>query len=161
MYSGITYPTWQFLAASFIKHVCYQKNCTPMSRCLCVFCDCHLFVSQCSNSMSNFQHHSPALPSLRSLTTTLGPRTGKHSWNLDAQGGRCALCTCAGCTLSTTLPTERQNPILLSVVLVLTVQNHAQVHRKPTGDLVPFSPRRVLPRFVNPMIGSKLLGFSI
>jgi hypothetical protein len=44
---------------------------------------------------------------------------------------------------------------------VLTVQNRAQVHRKPTGDLVPFSPRRVLPRFVNPRIGSKLLGFSI
>jgi hypothetical protein len=32
---------------------------------------------------------------------------------------------------------------------------------KPSGDLVPFSPRRVLPRFVNPRIGSKLLGFSI
>jgi hypothetical protein len=46
-------------------------------------------------------------------------------------------------------------------VLLLTVQNRAQVHRKPTGDLVPFSPRRVLPRFVNPRIGSKLLGFSI
>jgi hypothetical protein len=45
--------------------------------------------------------------------------------------------------------------------LVLTVQNRAQVHRKPTGDLVPFSPRRVLPRFVNPRIGSKLLGFPI
>jgi hypothetical protein len=44
---------------------------------------------------------------------------------------------------------------------VLTVQNRAQVHRKPTGDLVPFSPRRVLPRFDNPRIGSKLLGFSI
>jgi hypothetical protein len=44
---------------------------------------------------------------------------------------------------------------------LLTVQNHAQVHRKPTGDLVPFAPRRVLPRFVNPRIGSKLLGFSI
>jgi hypothetical protein len=44
---------------------------------------------------------------------------------------------------------------------VLTVQNRTQVHRKPTGDLVPFSPRRVLPRFVNPRIGSKLLGFSI
>jgi hypothetical protein len=44
---------------------------------------------------------------------------------------------------------------------LLTVQNHAQVHRKPTGDLVPFSPRRVLPRFVNPRIGSKLLRFSI
>jgi hypothetical protein len=38
---------------------------------------------------------------------------------------------------------------------LLTVQNRAQ------GDLVPFSPRRVLPRFVNPRIGSKLLGFSI
>jgi hypothetical protein len=45
--------------------------------------------------------------------------------------------------------------------LMLTVQNRAQVHRKPTGDLVPFSPRRVLPRFVNPRMGSKLLGFSI
>jgi hypothetical protein len=45
--------------------------------------------------------------------------------------------------------------------LLLTVQNRSQVHRKPTGDLVPFSPRRVLPRFVNPRIGSKLLGFSI
>jgi hypothetical protein len=44
---------------------------------------------------------------------------------------------------------------------LLTVQNRAQVHRKPTGDLVPFSPRRVLPRFVNPRIRSKLLGFSI
>jgi hypothetical protein len=44
---------------------------------------------------------------------------------------------------------------------LLTVQNCAQVHSKPTGDLVPFSPRRVLPRFVNPRIGSKLLGFSI
>jgi hypothetical protein len=44
---------------------------------------------------------------------------------------------------------------------LLMVQNRAQVHRKPTGDLVPFSPRRVLPRFVNPRIGSKLLGFSI
>jgi hypothetical protein len=44
---------------------------------------------------------------------------------------------------------------------LLTVQNCAQVHRKPTGDLVPISPRRVLPRFVNPRIGSKLLGFSI
>jgi hypothetical protein len=44
---------------------------------------------------------------------------------------------------------------------LLTVQNRAQVHCKPTGDLVPFSPRRVLPRFVNPWIGSKLLGFSI
>jgi hypothetical protein len=44
---------------------------------------------------------------------------------------------------------------------LLTVQNCAQVHRKPTGDLVPFSARRVLPRFVNPRIGSKLLGFSI
>jgi hypothetical protein len=39
--------------------------------------------------------------------------------------------------------------------------NRAQVHRKPTGDLVPFSPRRVLPRFVNPRIGSKLLRLSI
>jgi hypothetical protein len=27
---------------------------------------------------------------------------------------------------------------------LLTVQNRAQVHRKPTGDLVPFSLRRVL-----------------
>jgi hypothetical protein len=44
---------------------------------------------------------------------------------------------------------------------LLTVQNRAQVHHKPTGDLVPFSPRRVLSRFVNPRIGSKLLGFSI
>jgi hypothetical protein len=44
---------------------------------------------------------------------------------------------------------------------VLTVQNRAQVHRKLTGDLVPFSPRRVLPRFVNPRIKSKLLGFFI
>jgi hypothetical protein len=49
----------------------------------------------------------------------------------------------------------------LSTLPLLTVQNRAQVHRKPTGDLVPFSPRRVLPRFVNPRIGSKLLGFSI
>jgi hypothetical protein len=45
--------------------------------------------------------------------------------------------------------------------LLLTVQNRAQVHRKPTGDLVPFSPRRVLPIFVNPRIGSKSLRFSI
>jgi lipoate-protein ligase A len=46
--------------------------------------------------------------------------------------------------------------------VVLTVQNRAQVHRKPTGDLVPFSPRRVLLKFVNrPRIGSKLLRFSI
>jgi hypothetical protein len=44
---------------------------------------------------------------------------------------------------------------------LLTVRNRAQVHRKPTGDLVPFSPRRVLSRFVNPRIASKLLGFSI
>jgi hypothetical protein len=44
---------------------------------------------------------------------------------------------------------------------VLTVQNRAQVHRNPTGDLVPFSPRTVLPRFVNPRIGSKLLRLSI
>jgi hypothetical protein len=44
---------------------------------------------------------------------------------------------------------------------LLTVQNRVQVHRKPTSDLVPFSPRRVLPRFVNPRIGRKLLGFSI
>jgi hypothetical protein len=44
---------------------------------------------------------------------------------------------------------------------LLMVQNCAQVHCKPTGDLVPFSPRMVLPRFVNPRIGSKLLGFSI
>jgi hypothetical protein len=28
---------------------------------------------------------------------------------------------------------------------LLMVQNRAQVHRKPTGDLVPFSPRRVDP----------------
>jgi hypothetical protein len=27
---------------------------------------------------------------------------------------------------------------------LLTVQNRAQVHLKPTGDLVPFSPRRVV-----------------
>jgi hypothetical protein len=44
---------------------------------------------------------------------------------------------------------------------LLTVQNRAQVHRKPTGDLVLFSPTRVLPRFVNPRIGNKLIGFSI
>jgi hypothetical protein len=44
---------------------------------------------------------------------------------------------------------------------LLTVENRAQVHREPTSDLVPFSPRRVLPRFVNPRIKSKLLGFSI
>jgi hypothetical protein len=44
---------------------------------------------------------------------------------------------------------------------LLTVQNRAQVHHKPTGDLVPFSPRRVLPSFVNPRIGRKLLGLSI
>jgi hypothetical protein len=44
---------------------------------------------------------------------------------------------------------------------LLTVQNRAQVHHKPTGDLVPFSPRRVLTRFFNPRIVSKLLGFSI
>jgi hypothetical protein len=44
---------------------------------------------------------------------------------------------------------------------VLTVQNRTQVHRKFTGDLVPFSPRRVIPRFVIPRIRSKLLGFSI
>jgi hypothetical protein len=44
---------------------------------------------------------------------------------------------------------------------LLTVQNCAQVHRKPTGDLVPFSPRRVLYRFVNPRIGSKPPRFSI
>jgi hypothetical protein len=44
---------------------------------------------------------------------------------------------------------------------LLTVQNHAQVHHKPTGDLVPFSPRRVLPRFVNPRIGSEVPGFSV
>jgi hypothetical protein len=44
---------------------------------------------------------------------------------------------------------------------LLTVQNRAQVHRKPTGDLVPFQPRRVLPRFVNPRIGRKPLRFSI
>jgi hypothetical protein len=44
---------------------------------------------------------------------------------------------------------------------LLTIQNRAQVHRKSTSDLVPFSPRRVLPRFVNPRIGSKLQGFSI
>jgi hypothetical protein len=44
---------------------------------------------------------------------------------------------------------------------LVDVQNRAQVHCKPTGDLVPFSPRRVLPRFVNPRIGSKPLRFSI
>jgi hypothetical protein len=44
---------------------------------------------------------------------------------------------------------------------LLTVQNRAQVHRKPTGDLVPFSPRRVLPKFVNPRIERKPLRFSI
>jgi hypothetical protein len=44
---------------------------------------------------------------------------------------------------------------------LLTVQNRAKVHRKPAGDLVPFSPRRVLHRFVNPRIGSKPLRFSI
>jgi hypothetical protein len=44
---------------------------------------------------------------------------------------------------------------------MLTVQTRAQVHREPTGDLVPFSPRRVLPRFVNPRIGSKPPRFSI
>jgi hypothetical protein len=44
---------------------------------------------------------------------------------------------------------------------LLTVQNHAQVHRKRKGDLVPFSPRRVLPGFVNPRIRSKLLRLSI
>jgi hypothetical protein len=44
---------------------------------------------------------------------------------------------------------------------LLTVQNRAQVHRKSTSDLVPFSTRRVLPRFVNPRIGSKPLRFSI
>jgi hypothetical protein len=41
--------------------------------------------------------------------------------------------------------------------LLLMVQNHAQVHRKPTGDLVPFSIRRVC----RPRIGSKPLRFSI
>jgi hypothetical protein len=44
---------------------------------------------------------------------------------------------------------------------VLTVKNRAQIHRKPTVDLVPFLPRRVLPRFVNPRIESKLLRLSI
>jgi hypothetical protein len=53
------------------------------------------------------------------------------------------------------------DPIRIFGYPLLTVQNRAQVHRKPTGDLVPFSPRRVLSRFVNPRIGSKLLGFSI
>jgi hypothetical protein len=42
-----------------------------------------------------------------------------------------------------------------------SLQNRAQVHHKTTGYLVPFSPRRVLPRFVNPSIGSKLLRLSI
>jgi hypothetical protein len=46
-------------------------------------------------------------------------------------------------------------------ILLLTVQNRAQVHCKPTGDFVPFSPRRVLPGFVNPRIGSKPTRFSI
>jgi hypothetical protein len=45
--------------------------------------------------------------------------------------------------------------------IVLTVQNRAQVHHKTTGDLVPFSPRRVLPRFVNLRIERKPLRFSI
>jgi hypothetical protein len=44
---------------------------------------------------------------------------------------------------------------------LLMVLNCAQVHRKPTGDLVRFSPRRILPRFVNPKIGSKPQRFSI
>jgi hypothetical protein len=44
---------------------------------------------------------------------------------------------------------------------LLTVQNRAQVHHKPTGDLVPFSPMRILHRFLNPRIRSKLLGLSI
>jgi hypothetical protein len=44
---------------------------------------------------------------------------------------------------------------------VLTMQNRAQIHCKPTVGLVPFSPRRVLPRFVNPRIGSQLLRQSI
>jgi hypothetical protein len=38
---------------------------------------------------------------------------------------------------------------------LLTVQNCVEVHHKRTGDLVPFSPRRILPGFVNPRIGSK------
>jgi hypothetical protein len=33
-------------------------------------------------------------------------------------------------------------------VALLMVQNRVEVHCKHTGDLVPFSPRRVLPRFV-------------
>jgi hypothetical protein len=49
----------------------------------------------------------------------------------------------------------------VAAALLLTLQNRTQVHRKPTGDLVTFLPRRVLPKFVNPRIGSKLLGFSI
>jgi hypothetical protein len=48
--------------------------------------------------------------------------------------------------------TERALPSF-DLESLLTVQNRAQVHRKPTGDLVPFSPRRVLPIFVNPRIG--------
>jgi hypothetical protein len=47
------------------------------------------------------------------------------------------------------------------VAALLTVQNRAQVHRKRTDDLVPFSSRRVLPRFVNLRIGSKLLRLPI
>jgi hypothetical protein len=54
----------------------------------------------------------------------------------------------------------RKRPYALGKSL-LTVQNRAQVHRKPTGDLVPFSPSRVLPRFVNPRIRSKAPRFSI
>jgi hypothetical protein len=38
---------------------------------------------------------------------------------------------------------------------LLTVQKCDQVHHKPMGDLVPFSPRRVLPRFVNPRIAKQ------
>jgi hypothetical protein len=67
---------------------------------------------------------------------------------------------------STSAISVAKNPVVHSrtkhiEVRLLTVQNRAQVHRKPTGDLVPFSPRRVLPRFVNPRIGSKPLRFSI
>jgi hypothetical protein len=66
------------------------------------------------------------------------------------------------CEFGHILAGSRMQPLMAAKSwLVLAVQNRAQVHRKPTGDLVPFSPRRVLPRFVNPRIGRKLLGFSI
>jgi hypothetical protein len=57
--------------------------------------------------------------------------------------------------------TKTTPSVLHLLMTLLTVQNRAQVHRKPTGDLVPFSPRRILPRFFNPRIGSKPLRFSI